>query len=177
MALLGASEISHATRREHAIEAARLGSSIAVAARFSELASLFLSDGRDQEQLIEFTEQAIGMGMRSQRALPASYFGRSPRQALTFLETANRIAAVLLPHLSPRGLTVMDRLVQLAEAVLVQAGRRRVTLGGKAGADLLRQFDSLVGAASEAGVRWTPGDETRSILAILATKSPRREAS
>lgn len=177
IALLGASDISHATRREHAIEAARLGSSIAVAARFSELASLFLSDGRDQDQLIEFTEQAIGMGMRSQRALPASYFGRSPRQALAFLETANRISAVLLPRLSPRGLTAMDRLVQLAEAVLVQAGRRRVTLGGKAGADLLRQFDSLVSAASEAGVRWTPGDETRAILAILATKSPRREAS
>lgn len=177
MALLEAADISDLARREHAIEAARLGSSLAVAARFSELVALFLASGRGQDQLVEFTEQAIGMGVRSQRTLPASYFGRSPRQALAFLETANQIVAILLSRPSQKGLAVVDRLVQLAEAVLVQAGRRRVTLGSKAGADLLRQFELLVRTTGEAGVRWTPGDETRLILSGLGPRSPRREAT
>jgi hypothetical protein len=177
MALLAAADISDLARREHAIEAARLGSAFAVAAKFSELVALFLASESGQDQLVDFTEQAIGMGVRSQRTLPASYFGRSPRQALAFLETVNQIVAILLSRPSQRGLAIVDRLVQLAEAVLVQAGRRRVTLGSKAGADLLRQFELLIRTTGEAGVRWTPGDETRSILAGIGPRSPRREAT
>lgn len=174
MALLEGADTAMALRRAHAVDAVRWGgSSPSLMSRFLELGNLLLLGPDADNRLLEFLELMLGSGEKQLRPSIASFFSRTPRQAITFLEFAERVANSLGPFYPTRSIEVLRRLALFVEAIVIQMARRRVTLGQRVGVDVLSRVEEFQRALRTADIYVPDSDEFRSAMSSLGRPARR----
>lgn len=170
LALLPSASDAPYSAANHALEAARLGSTTpTVVFQLTRLISIVLKGHESSEVLLSFCEALLGeSNERPGRTVIANYYGRQPRRAIAFFPVLIELIQTLLRLDSKRVTDIINFISSTVELLLKGLLRRRQIINERTRKELLDHAHQTLDALVEASA---PIDLTSSIRETMKALS------
>ena len=163
-------DLSVDARWEHALQAARINGPALAASTFSELLVL-MSNEASIASLRKYLDLTLGAPTHSLRTSPiALMFARSTNSASRFLGELARVAMLLSREKQEQNRTVLQRLANIADLIVLQLSRRRNNYSNVSPLNVVKAYEAVVDAMREVNFEWPRIAEVDQALEFLKTQ-------